>query len=65
MFAASSVQMDLLNENFFVSLTRDAISGSLDLEAVPTMMPLKLHNIVGEFDFPGAAAPVLPAPSKG
>ena len=43
----------ILNENQFISLTRDAPTGSLDLETVSTMVPFKMHNIeAAEFDFP-------------
>ena len=53
MFVGSSLQIDLLNENQFVSLTRDAPTGSLDLETLMAMAPFKLHNIdAAEFDFP-------------
>ncbi len=53
MFAGSSLQIDLLNEGQFVSLTRDAPTGSLDLETVYTMFPNKLNNLTAEMDFPG------------
>ena len=57
MFVGSSLHVDLLNEKQFVSLTRDAPTGSLDLETVSTMLPNKLHNIeAAEFDFPGIQA---------
>jgi hypothetical protein len=53
MFVGSSLQIDLLNENQFISLTRDALTGSLDLETIATMLPFKMHNIeAAEFDFP-------------
>ncbi|MFY0674822.1 MAG: hypothetical protein JXQ87_15595 [Bacteroidia bacterium] len=53
MFMGSSLQIDLLNEKQFISLTRDAPTGSLDLETVSTMLPFKMHNIeAAEFDFP-------------
>lgn len=53
MFVGSSLQIDLLNENQFVSLNRDAPTGSLDLETVSTMAPFKMNNIeAAEFDFP-------------
>ena len=53
MFVGSSLQIDLLNEKQFVSLNRDAPTGSLDLETVSTMLPYKMHNIeAAEFDFP-------------
>lgn len=57
MFVGSSLQIDLLNEGQFVSLTRDAQSGSLDLETVYTMFPNKLNNLTAEMDFPGYQAP--------
>ena len=53
MFVGSSLQIDLLNEGQFISLTRDAQSGSLDLETVYTMFPNKLNNLTAEMDFPG------------
>ena len=52
MFVGSSLQIDLLNEGQFVSLTRDASTGSLDLETVYTMFPNKLNNLTAEMDFP-------------
>lgn len=54
MFSGLSLQIDLLNEKQFVSITRDGSSGSLDLETVYTMFPNKLHHMeAAEFDFPG------------
>ena len=53
MFVGSSLHIDLLNEKQFISLTRDAPTGSLDLETLMTMAPFKMHNIeAAEFDFP-------------
>ncbi|MET1259892.1 hypothetical protein ABV409_11130 [Flagellimonas sp. DF-77] len=53
MFMGASLQIDVLNEEQFVSLNRDAPTGSLDLETVSTMLPYKMHNIeAAEFDFP-------------
>lgn len=53
MFVGSSLQIDLLNQNQFISLTRDAPTGSLDLETLATMAPFKMNNIeAAEFDFP-------------
>ena len=57
MFVGSSLQIDLLNEGQFVSLTRDAQTGSLDLETVYTMFPNKLNNLTAEMDFPGYKPP--------
>jgi hypothetical protein len=53
MFVGSSLRADLLNEHFFVSLTRDPASGDLNLEALPTFpLPMKADQIWTEFDFP-------------
>ena len=62
MFVGSSLHIDLLNENQFISLTRDAPTGSLDLETLMTMAPFKMNNIdAAEFDFPS----YKPAMNKG
>jgi hypothetical protein len=53
MFTGASLQIDLLNAGQFVSLTRDALTGSLDLETTYTMFPNKLNNLTAEMDFPG------------
>jgi hypothetical protein len=53
MFVGSSLHADLLNEKFLVSLTRNANSGTLTLEALPTYpLPTRLDAIWSEFDFP-------------
>lgn len=52
MFTGASLHIDLLNENQFVSLNRDAETGSLDLETVFTRFPFRMHNIIGNFDIP-------------
>ncbi len=52
MFAGSSLQIDVLNENQLVSLTRDALTGSLDLETVMAMFPNKMNLFFAELDFP-------------
>ena len=56
MFVGSSLQADLLNDKFFVSLTRDTYSGSLNLESLPAMFPITLHHLYSEYDFPGYKA---------
>ena len=53
MFVGSSLQADLLNDKFIVSLTRDAYSGSLNLESLPAIFPITLHHLWSEYDFPG------------
>lgn len=54
MFIGASLYADLLNDKFFVSVTRDAASGKLNLEAIPTFpLPMKLDQIWSEFDFKG------------
>ena len=50
MFSGASLRIDLLNDNQFISLNRDAEAGSLDLETIHTHFPFKLHNIIGEAD---------------
>ena len=57
MFVGSSLQIDVLNDKFFVSLTRDAYTGSLNLESLSTMFPVKLHYLHAEYDFPGVDPP--------
>ena len=52
MFTGTSLRIDLLNENQFVSLNRDAETGSLDLETLHSRMPIKMHNIIGAWDIP-------------
>ena len=53
MFVGASLHIDLLNEKQFISLNRDAPTGSLDLETLSTMMPFTMNNIdAAEFDFP-------------
>jgi hypothetical protein len=60
MFEGASLQIALLNETHFVSLTRDAKTGSLDIESLHTFFPNKLHNLHAEMDFPG----FIPKPKK-
>ncbi|MEL6628570.1 MAG: hypothetical protein AAFQ92_23820 [Bacteroidota bacterium] len=52
MFSGASLRIDLLNDSQFISLNRDFETGSLDLISLNTMVPFKLHNIVGEKDVP-------------
>lgn len=52
MFEGVSLHMDLLSDDLFVSLTRDANTGSLNLDSNPTFFPNRVHNLVAEFDFP-------------
>jgi hypothetical protein len=55
MFVGSSLHADLLNDKFVVSLTRNANSGKLILEALPTFpLPVRLDEIWSEFDFVGS-----------
>ncbi|MEM8859387.1 MAG: hypothetical protein AAGD96_13755, partial [Chloroflexota bacterium] len=55
MFTGTSLRIDLLNERQFVSLNRDAEMGTLDLETLSSMMPIKMHNVIGNFDIPSPA----------
>ncbi len=52
MFTGASLRIDLLNEKHFISLNRDIETGSLDLVSLSTMLPINLHNVVGNFDIP-------------
>ncbi len=52
MFDGMSLQIDALSDNYFVSLTRDMFTGSLNLDSNPNMFPNRFHNLVAEYDFP-------------
>lgn len=52
MFSGASLRIDLLNDSKFISLNRDFETGTLDLISLSTMVPFKLHNIVGQKDVP-------------
>jgi hypothetical protein len=55
----ASLHIDLLNEKQFISLNRDAPTGSLDLETLSTMTPFTMNNIeAAEFDFPSYKFPM-------
>src|SRR5260370_615422 len=52
MFVGSSLHADLLNDKFISSLTRNANSGKLILESLPTFpLPMHLDELWSEFDF--------------
>ncbi|MEM9319073.1 MAG: hypothetical protein AAGA70_08700 [Pseudomonadota bacterium] len=52
MFDGMSLQIAPLGDSFFVSLTRDMYTGSLNLDSNFNGFPNRLHNLVAEFDFP-------------
>lgn len=52
MFDGMSLQIDNLGENYFVSITRDMYTGSLNMDSNFAGFPNRLHNLVAEFDFP-------------
>ena len=52
MFDGMSLHIDALGENFFVSLTRDMFTGSLNMDSNFNGFPNRLHNLMAEFDFP-------------
>ena len=52
MFDGMSLHMAKLSDDLFVSITRDAYTGSLNLDSNAAMFPNRLHNLVAEFDFP-------------
>jgi hypothetical protein len=52
MFVGSSLHADSLDDKFIISLTRNANSGNLNLEPLPTFpLPMRLDAIWAEFDF--------------
>lgn len=52
MFEGVSLHLDLLSEEFFVSVTRDIKTGGLNLDSNFTFFPNRVHNLVAEYDFP-------------
>ncbi len=52
MFDGMSLHMDALGDNFFVSITRDMYTGSLNMDSNFNGFPNRLHNLIAEFDFP-------------
>ncbi len=52
MFEGVPLHMALLDDDFFVSLTRDAYTGDLNLDINPTAFPNRIHNLFAEMDFP-------------
>lgn len=52
MFDGMSLHIDALGDNFFVSLTRDMFTGSLNMDSNFNGFPNRLHNLMAEFDFP-------------
>ena len=54
MFEGVPLHMALFDDDFFVSLTRDAYTGDLNLDINPTVFPNRVHNLVAEMDFPPA-----------
>ena len=52
MFEGVPLHIDLVGNNFFVSITRDAYTGSLNLDTNPTFFPNRIHNLQAEADFP-------------
>jgi len=52
MFVGSSLHADLLDDKFIISLTRNANSGNLNLESLPTFpLPSGVNEIWSEYDF--------------
>lgn len=52
MFEGTPLHMALVGDGFLASITRDACSGSLNLDTNPAWFPNRIHNLVAEFDFP-------------
>jgi len=57
MFDGVPLHIALLDYQFFVSLTRDAYTGSLNMDINPTVFPNRMHNFYAEFDLPQVDAP--------
>ena len=51
MFEGVPLHMDLVGGGFFVSVNRDAYTGSLNLDTNPAWFPSRIHNLLAEFDF--------------
>jgi hypothetical protein len=60
MFEGVPLHLALVGENFFAAITRDAYTGSLNLDINPTFFPNRVHNLVAEMDFP----PLKPAAAQ-
>lgn len=52
MFDGVSMQLAALSADHFVSITRDAYTGSLNLDSNPSVFPNRLQHFFAEFDFP-------------
>ena len=52
MFEGVPLHLALLDDEFFVSLTRDAPTGDLNLDINPTRFPNRVHNLYAEMDLP-------------
>ncbi len=57
MFEGVPLHMDLVGGGFFVSVNRDAYTGSLNLDTNPAWFPSRIHNPLAEFDFPQYTKP--------
>lgn len=57
MFDGVPLHIALLDDRFFVSVTRDAYTGSLNLDINMASFPNRLHNFFAEFDFPKTERP--------
>ncbi|MFT5459575.1 MAG: hypothetical protein ACI9K2_006090, partial [Myxococcota bacterium] len=65
MFVGTTLQAAVLNDSFFVSVTRDPYTGSLNLESLPAMFPIKVHDLIAEADFPRAGGEPSKRRQKG
>lgn len=52
MFDGMSLHIDQLSDKYFVSITRDAYTGSLNLDSNVSFFPNQIHNLQAEMDFP-------------
>jgi hypothetical protein len=54
MFEGVPLHMALLDDEYFVSLTRDSYTGDLNLDINPTFFPNRVHNLFADMDIPEA-----------
>jgi len=52
MFEGVPLHMDVVDGGYFVSVNRDAYTGSMNLDTNPAWFPSRIHNLLAEFDFP-------------
>lgn len=64
MFDGVPLHLAAVDEHFFVSLTRDAYTGSLNMDINPSAFPNRMHNFYAEFDLPARESTDVPSDRK-